>query len=256
MKKIGILYISTGKYTVFWKDFFSTAEQFFLSEGDYEKHYFVFTDAETIENQGNPRIHKVNQEALGWPYITLDRFTIFQKARPAIDEMDYLYFFNGNMLFVDVVGADILPSLTFPLVLVKHPGFYNKDRSQFTYESDSRSSAAINNEEGQFYFMGGLNGGITSAYLRMVEYLERQVELDKKNGVMAIWHDESHLNRYAIDHANLIKVLEPIYGYPEGWDMPFEPKIIIRDKARHGGHDFLRNEKNGLLKKIRNFFKW
>lgn len=256
MKKIGILYISTGKYTIFWQDFFLSAEQFFLADEDFEKHYFVFTDSEYIENESNERVHKIYQAPLSWPYITLDRFTIFQKARPAIDGMDYLYFFNGNMLFVDNVGKEILPTLDHPLVFAKHPGFYNKDRAQFTYEIDLRSSAGVSDEEGQFYFMGGLNGGIASAYLGMIEHLEAQVELDKKNGLIAVWHDESHLNRYAIDHADLIKVIDPIYGYPEGWSLPFVPKIIIRDKTKHGGHDFLRNEKVSFLKRLRKFLRW
>ena len=38
--KIGIFYICTGKYSIFWKGFFDSCEQFFLPQ--VEKKYYVF----------------------------------------------------------------------------------------------------------------------------------------------------------------------------------------------------------------------
>ena len=45
-KSIGILYICTGPYVLFWKDFYESFEKNFLPS--YEKRYYVFTDAEEI----------------------------------------------------------------------------------------------------------------------------------------------------------------------------------------------------------------
>ena len=71
--KIGILYICTGKYDVFWNDFYKSAEQFLLPNSD--KQYFVFTDSNNIQSTDN--IHKIYQEKLGWPKDTLMRFHLF-----------------------------------------------------------------------------------------------------------------------------------------------------------------------------------
>jgi len=62
------------------------------------------------------------------------------------------------------------------------------------------------------------------------------------NDVMAVWHDESHLNKYAVEHEAEIKPLSPAYCYPEGWNLPFDKKIISLDKGKYGGHAFLRNQ--------------
>lgn len=40
--KIAILYICTGKYNVFFRDFYSSSEKYFLP--NCEKTYFVFSD--------------------------------------------------------------------------------------------------------------------------------------------------------------------------------------------------------------------
>ncbi|RRS32180.1 MAG: hypothetical protein P794_02040 [Epsilonproteobacteria bacterium (ex Lamellibrachia satsuma)] len=255
MKTIGI-YICTGKYNIFWKDFFQSSEKYFLNLSEYEKHYFVFTDADKIEFENKKNVHKIYQKQLKWPYITLDRFSIFQKARQQLEEMDYIYFFNGNMLFVDKVGQELLPTASYPLVMVKHPGFFDKERSTYTYETDPKSLASIQIDEGISYFMGGLNGGMTQDYLSLIDTLEKNIKTDKKNNLMAIWHDESHLNRYAIDHQDKIKVLDPSYGYPEDWDLPFSPKIIIRNKNKYGGHDFLRKKNNWFARSIKRLIKW
>ena len=272
MKKIGVLYISTGKYTIFWEGFFQSAECFLLTSKDYEKHYFVFTDSESIQFEENSRVHKIYQEPLPWPYITLNRFQILNKVRSLLKEMDYIYFFNGNMLFVNKVGEEILPEVKKPLVLVKHPGFFNASRNEFTYEDNEKSTSFIPFDKGRYYFMGGLSGGTSEAYLEMVAILEKQVEIDTNNGIIAVWHDESHLNQYAIDNESKIKILDPTYGYAEDWDLPFEPKIMIRDKNKYGGHDYLRNEsrfykkyrslcwvtkyKQHAYRKIRTFLGW
>ena len=51
--------------------------------------------------------------------------------------------------------------------------------------------------------------------------------------MIPLWHDESQLNRYIAetDPAHY-RLLPPAYWYPEGWDMPFEQKILVRDKNK------------------------
>ncbi|HOL87536.1 MAG TPA: family 6 glucosyltransferase [Defluviitoga tunisiensis] len=248
---LAILYIATGKYIIFWKDFFESSEKYLLNAEGFEKHYFIFTDALQIEHENNPRVHKIYQEPLPWPYITLDRFTIFQKARKELEKMDFIYFFNANMLIVKPIGKEILPNRDKPIVMVQHPGFFNKKRKEYTYETNPRSRAYVPDNIGKYYFMGGLNGGLAKDYLEMVDELRKRVEEDKKNGIIAVWHDESHLNRYAVDYPDKIKILDPSYGYPEGWNLPFDPKIIIRDKNKYGGHNYLRGITTSRTSKLK-----
>jgi hypothetical protein len=62
--------------------------------------------------------------------------------------------------------------------------------------------------------------------------------LDEKKGIIALWHDESHLNRYILDKK--YKLVSPSYCYPENSGIPFEEIVRIRDKNLYGGHNYLR----------------
>ena len=103
--KIGILYICTGKYKIFWKDFYLTCEKNFITEA--EKHYFVFTDSPKIDfEKQNGNIHRIYQANLGWPDNTLKRYEIFLKSKEKILGMDYLFYLNANLLFLERITAD------------------------------------------------------------------------------------------------------------------------------------------------------
>ena len=39
-------------------------------------------------------------------------------------------------------------------------------------------------------------GGKTIDFLKMSDLLEKNIDIDEKNNYIAIWHDESHLNKY------------------------------------------------------------
>ncbi len=43
--RIGILYICTGKYDIFWKDFYLSAERYFMQDQSFIIEYYVFTDS-------------------------------------------------------------------------------------------------------------------------------------------------------------------------------------------------------------------
>lgn len=257
MNKIGILYICTGKYLIFWKDFYLSMEEKFIV--DSEKHYFVFTDNSQIDFENeNPRIHRIYQRDLGWPDNTLMRFHTFLQAEKELIEMDYLFFFNANLLVKEnIVSDEFLPARDEKLVATLHPGFYNKDSKKFTYENNKKSTAFIPKNEGKYYFAGGLNGGKAIDFIEAIKVIRDNVDIDKKNGIVAKWHDESHWNKCVLDRSD-IKILTPSYLYPEGWILPFKPIILIRDKNKYGGHSILRNEKINNLKliysKIKNFF--
>lgn len=225
---------------MFWNNFYHSSEAFFLP--DFHKHYYVFTDAEEIITDPNKRIIKVFQQKLGWPYDTLFRFKMFDSIRDLLLNHDYIFFLNANIRFLQTVGNEILPDNQERLMCVLHPGFYNKERKEFTYETDRESTAYIPANKGEHYFMGGFNGGVSSDYLKLIATLKNNIETDLINNKIAIWHDESHLNAYLLEKKK--KILTPSYGYPEGWDLPYPPKVLILDKTKWGGHEKLRGTTN------------
>lgn len=231
MNKVAILYICTGKYDIFWKEFFLSYEEKFLP--NCTKEYFVFTDAPQIYAEEEcQRIHKIYQKQLGWPDDTLLRYQMFDNIAEELKAFDYIFFMNANCKCVDLISEEEFLPVGKDIVVVQHPGEYNKKPRHYSYDRNPKSTAYIPKDKGKYYVCGGINGGKAEAYLRLIKELKRNIEIDKSNNVVAKWHDESHINRYIIEHDNWV-MLSPSYCYAEGWKIPFEPKILVREKSNY-----------------------
>jgi len=241
--KIAILYICTGRYAVFWKKFYKATEKYFLHNS--EKHYFVFTDSDEILGITDDRIHPVYQTTEEWPFPTLNRFSYFLRIRDKLIDFDFIMFMNANLLVKKRIDEkEILPDPEHEgnLFVTLHPGYYSKSTADFNYDRNKLSTAFVAPEEGCNYYAGGFNGGTFEEFYSMVEILDERIKKDFEKGVIALWHDESHLNRYMIDYKKPFKKLSPAFLYPQGVRIPFQKKIIILDKSRLGGHSFLRSQ--------------
>ena len=233
--KIAILYICTGRYAQFFDGFYESAEKFLLP--GMEKRYFVFTDQEQLTTAEN--VELLIRPCRGFPEDSLFRFDRFLEIKDKLKDYDYTFFFNANMRFVAPVGEELLEER---LTAVLHPGYYDKPAWRYPYERNKQSKAYIPAHEGNYnYYMGSLNGGRTADYLALAETCSRHIHEDWDKGIVACYHDESHLNRYLREHNS--KPLSPAYAYIEGKDLPFEPKILLIDKTRldpyfNKGRDF------------------
>lgn len=246
--KIAVLYICTGKYNQFFDGFYQSCEKFFLF-GRAEKEYFVWTDDDTI-GKGLSNVHVYHKECAGFPADSLFRFEIYLQAEDVLRTFDYIYFFNANAKFVASVNEELLPDATGLAMGVwggkearRHPMFYSYERN--------RKSLAYIPPFGKNYklFMGGLNGGRTKEYLEMCTTLAKNIRDDYSRGIIAIAHDQSHINAYLRIHP--CKVINPEYCWPEEWKPEgFKPKIILRDKFRLDPV-FQRGRKQSLIWKIK-----
>lgn len=246
--KIAILYICTGEYVVFWKEFYQSFELKFLPQ--IQKEYFVFTDAEQLygESLGDTpanNIHKIYQENLDWPGNTLFRFKIFATITDKLKEFDYIFFANANLVCIEEVTETILP-MREDLLVVQHPGFFDKPPYRFPYDRHKESKAYIPYDKGSVYVCGGVNGGKAEAYIHLITELHNRVEDDYARGVIAEWHDESQLNKYILEHTNY-KMLPPSYCYPQGWKIPYRQIMMVRDKSEYiNVHEIKKRKKYNL----------
>jgi hypothetical protein len=254
--KIGILYICTGKYSIFWKDFYLTCEKNFITEA--EKHYFVFTDSSEIEFRNeNKNIHLIFQKNLGWPDNTLRRYEVFLSIKKQLQYFDFLFFFNSNLLFMkEIKGSDFLPNKNQDLVACLHPGYFNKKRNNFTYEINQKSTAFIPKNKGKYYFAGGINGGTTKSFIEAMITLDSNIKEDDQNEVTAKWHDESHWNKYLIDKTDNIKILNHLYLYPESSKKDEHQIIMLRDKRKYFGYLSVgKINENKITEKLKKYLK-
>jgi hypothetical protein len=225
MKKIGILYICTGPYILFWEDFYKSFENKFIK--DYEKHYFVFTNSNDIYNSQNERVHLYSIENQPWPLVTLLRFQTFLSAEKDIEKCDYLLFSNANIVCEkEILSDEILPreDKGENIFVTTHPGYYQKPRVFFPYERSQRSLAYIPWNLGKTYVIGAFFGGTSKAFIELCKTLKKNIEEDLKKNVIARWHDESHLNRYIIGKDS-VRILSPEYCYPVGLKVSYSKKI-------------------------------
>ena len=204
--KIAILYIATGCYIIFWPEFYQSAEKNFLPE--YEKHYYVFTDDDLKNKPEN--VTRIYRKWHGFPDDTQDRYEMFLSIEKELKKYDYIYYLNANAKVVGEVGEEILPTRKQGIMVVCSPELCRtKVRANYPYETNPKSTAYIAPDEGVEYVQGGFVGGRTKSFLQMSHTLQKNIQIDKQNGIKAIWDDESHLNRYIIGKEVLI--MQPNY---------------------------------------------
>ena len=133
------------------------------------------------------------------------------------------------MRFVGDVGDEILGDS----VATIHPGFLG---GRGTPETRPQSTAYIHPMDNLVYYAGGFNGGSSSNFLKMSEQIDRNIDVDSRNGIIAVWHDESHLNKFFTKNKPTT-VLNPSYCYPESWNLNYDKKLLALDK----NHDEIRS---------------
>ncbi len=229
-KTIGILYICTGPYVLFWEDFYRSFEKYFLPE--FDKKYFVFTDKNEIYGENFENVERFLLQAQPWPLITLLRFHTFLSIESKLVQCDYLMFSNANIVCcTTITPEEFLPRIENgeKLFVTKHPGYYMKKNFEFPYDRNKYSLAYIPWNCGSDYVIGAMFGGTSKAFISMSKTLRARIDEDLKKNIVAKWHDESHLNRYIIGRTD-IRFLHPKYCYPVGMNVDYEKKISGVDK--------------------------
>ena len=163
-----------------------------------------------------------------WPDGTLLRYHAYWGAREALQQCcDYILAMDADMLFVGPVGTEVLSDLT----ATQHPGFVDE---RGTYETRPELKAYVGPQEGRRYDRGAFVGGRTAEFLDLARRIRRAIDLDRSEGLVAVWHYESHLNRQLIDRPPA-KVLSPAYCTPEGcdWFTPTEPARVLALAENH-----------------------
>lgn len=225
---VAILYICTGRYNQFFPAFYDSINKYFLPLE--KKHFFVWTDNINLD-KGRENISIYSKKCEGFPYDSLFRFEMFLQAENELMKYDYIYFFNANSEIKQTIGEEILPDES-GLVMGVWPGKREKQHPMFyPYERNKNSLAYVAPYGKNYtYFMGGINGGTSSAYIKMIRTLSNNIRIDYNNGIIAKVHDESHINAYLRKYP--CKKLGREFCMPEEWIKEGEtPKNIFRNKV-------------------------
>lgn len=188
--------------------------------------YYVFTDTpEKVPNiklgaQRSMKIIKVEKHTR-WQDISMMRM----KTISDVIELDirhnftHIFCFDVDQVFTGRFGTEVLGDLVAQL----HAYYYRLPKGYFTYDRNPKSKAYM--ETGDFYYHAAVFGGSWKGVKALTEACYKGILEDKNNNVEALWHDESHLNKYLWLHKPS-RVLSPEYC----WDTVIGHRNEIRVK--------------------------
>lgn len=251
--KILVVTIATGKYLGYFERNLPGWRRAFGDAG--EVTFQVLTDR--IEGEGRalgPDVEVKFQKQLEWPLITLLRYEILL-SQVNFSSFDFVVWLDADM---EAVGN--VPASTFghrSIVLARHPGYelpvirpsrkswprrilsavmilIRANTGYFTlgdWEYRECSTAFVPRKSRKTYVHGAVWLGPSMELREMCALLAERTSEDLRNGIIAIWHDESHLNWYA---ANFKPVLADLgfSDWKESTNYGTRPPIFLsQDKA-------------------------
>ena len=237
--KVAICFIGTGKYINFLPNYYQHIEEHFLPES--EKTFLVFTDGEL---EGVPdNVIQYEQEHLDWPFITLKRFEIINKARAEVMKNDWFVFIDADALVTSDITEEEFFDDSKSFFGVHHPchflGMSPHDKFPGALETNPKCRAAVTEgADTSTYWQGCLWGGKVPDVLQLIDELQRRTNDDLKDDIIAVWHDESHLNKFFIENKDRVNTLPSSYAYPEDFAdvCDFEAKIVHLSKNNSKYH--------------------
>ncbi|XP_063063992.1 alpha-1,3-galactosyltransferase 2-like isoform X2 [Engraulis encrasicolus] len=206
---VALTVFAVGRYLeIYLADFLTSAEQHFMVGLPVD--YYVFTDVPT----NVPSIQlapKRTLQVIGvkkytrWQDISMMRMeTLTETIENLISKRnEYVFCLDVDQFFVGPFGCEALGDSVAQL----HAHYYKKD-APFTYDRNPKSMAYM--EEGDYYYHAAIFGGTWQSVKNITQSCLQGIETDKENGVEALWHDESHLNKYFFLHKPS-KLLSPEY---------------------------------------------
>ena len=234
--RVGLNILAISKYILFLKPLIASADKYFMMGHDVT--YVVFTDNVGLASEQiktNRKVTFISERSQGWPNNTLMKFQLIRKHKEVYKSVDFIFQVDVDMRFVSEVNSEALGLRVGTL----HPAYWFKSRANFKYDSNRRSLAYVKRSEGEYYYTGAVFCGCQDEIIRMSETLEENIlsDLTKLNYV-AVWHDESHLNRYFIDNPPT-KILSPEYYFPQNGRSGVKRKRIL---ALNKNHTAIRSE--------------
>lgn len=209
--RIGIIYIATGIYTEFWKEFYPTCEAFFCM--DAQKGYEIFTDSPKLLSMKfhNTYMHPIEDRGFIVNVSSKPKF-ICEIASELEQKYDYVFYLNGNYKFVEpILSHEILPGPENNyLTVLSFDRYKSKLSEELPYDRNPCCQAYIPYGQGTSYYQGGFYGGRTKEMLLLSKWCASRIEEDLRKKIIALYHDESYLNRYLLDcHP---RALNEVYG--------------------------------------------
>jgi hypothetical protein len=213
-EKTALLLIATGeRYWKFANDFIESAKKFFIPHD-----VILFTDA----TRDFDVAYQIKCPSMVYPDATLLRYHLFTAEKELLKWYENIFYSDVDMRFVaSVIEEEVLSD---GITATQHPGYVG---TPGTPETQPESLAYVG-EPLRNYFCGGFNGGKSNAYLTMAENIKNSIDQDKEKGIIAVWFDESHLNRYLFFNPPA-KILSPAFCYPD------VRNDFYRDIWRHAG---------------------
>lgn len=199
-------------------------------------------------------------ESIEWPFPTLLRYNLFLQQEELLKEYDYIFYCDIDMLFVNVVGDEILGN---GLTGATHPMYHVRKEYNPPYEPNPESTSYIprpgkvvsDNGKNRFmplYFAGGFQGGKSGPWIEAMKVMREMIDIDLTKNYIPIWNDESVWNKYLFLNPPDV-VLTPSYVYPDSlikeyyiplWGCDYIPKLMTLTKwfsiSKEGGDHVLQ----------------
>lgn len=261
--KLSLVTVATGKYLEYWMDLAGSVSQH--TRNDVNLNYHIFTDrikdamnfANTIDI--SIIVHEIDSQ--DWLNGTLLRYSHYRRYFELIDG-DVILHLDADMLVVNNFVDDLFDTVTNnsdKINLVYHPGFWRQNKFHLpyllnhkTYKSEinillkrmlgkslgsweTRLESAAYTPKGiqNAYFCGAVWFGKSEIVYNFISEVDELIIEDLKNGITAVWHDESYLNNWAAH--NMHYGIEPKYCYLLGKAhlSNVEPLIVAIDKEEN-----------------------
>lgn len=164
-------------------------------------------------------------ESLGWPAATLRRYELMLSRFQAISGGVTCYLDADTLFCRDTSITDFLGHVSDvrPVATVRHPGYFKRSMPLRLlnvtvwgpWENRRSSSAYVPFSHRRDYVCGGVIFGLTAAFQRMCEEIQRLITVDRHRGIIARHNDESYLNAWCLRHS--IERLSPEWAYAAGY---------------------------------------
>ena len=227
---LGIVSVATNVYLDYWKSQAASLDRNVSPELPITIHIFTDRTSEAIEFSKSLKNLKVVAHEIPpyrWPEATLYRYKIFNEHKSELTQ-DILMYLDADMLVHSTLSLSRLaPQGTAEATLVKHPGYfrptglrriklywqYRKLLVSDTYsriklgglgawETNPKSAAFVSRASRRNYYCGGIWWAPNAIFRDLVSELDSRVNSDESAGLMAVWHDESHINWWGTQHAH------------------------------------------------------